>query len=170
MNKKARDRLLQNKPHVRPVTEDDLKWIYTGAVLKGAPRDRDVFNAMFYEVTAKYDDMYVIEDENKQFQSGRDVVALMSSKYDGWIHEPKFTFMPWATPRNKMRCVISGVLFCKYSKDFGVSLFHVEPDDVKFAERMLDYVKFYKLGEVPGGLPEGTDTIYYIRGKKSNAN
>jgi hypothetical protein len=167
-SKRARDKLLRNKPHIRQIEEADLKWLYAAYVRSGGVRKRELFMDLFTSSAEAFDEIYVIEDENPEFTEGRGVIAMLKCRFDGWKFEPFIEFMPWATSRNKLRAGVQSLLFMKYHKGIGVSVMLVH--NTRYMDKISEYVKTYRAGQIPGGTPFGTGTVYYIRGKSTHGS
>jgi len=66
--------------------------------------------------------LWIIEDENSQFKSGRGQISLVGIRTDGWVFEPMIYFFRWATEENILRAMVAFFHMLRYQKDVGVCM------------------------------------------------
>jgi hypothetical protein len=121
------------------------------------------------EVARKYgafDLLWVIEDDNKNFKSGRGQIGLVGIKTDGWSYSPSAVFFKWATPRNVLRSLVGFFQMIRYQKSVGVCRVEVSEKDMKMLHRLQKYGVLFLRGRIPFGSPDGDVFIFSIDGKK----
>jgi hypothetical protein len=110
--------------------------------------------------------VYVIEDENKGFKSGKGIVALVPVWTDGWVYEPTVKFFGWATKKNILRASVAFFQMLRHEKSVGVCVVKTTKKDFRFMKHMEKYGVLYVRGRVPRGCAEGDVFVFSIEGKK----
>ena len=168
--KERRERLFKGlTPKIRLMEEDDLKWLY-GAYKYPKPIGDEEDRAQWLEkiqvTLAGYDEAFIIEDRNTQFQNNWGAVAVFPSMYNNWKLQPSANWFPWATKLNKIRCTIAFLMFARHNRDIGVTVINAVNDDKDFYRGLKRYAPIYPVGKIPCGDPRGDENLFYIRGKK----
>lgn len=177
--KDLRDRLLKNRPNVRPLQvltdggySDDVKilWVaHKHSPFLGLPQDipQDQFVMEILRVS-EMAEFYVVDDSNQEY-SGRGVIALIAAKNDGWKIEPHVEFFPWATKRNVLRTCVAFFQMIRNSRKVGVCVIKSLKDSVNLFNHCIKYFPpgvLWKVGRVPNGDQRGDEYIYSIKGRK----
>ena len=110
--------------------------------------------------------VWVVEDDSKQFKSGRGQVGLITIKTDGWMFEPHVHFFKWATRKNILRAAVAFFHMMRNTKTVGCCLVRTIKKDFSFMKHMEKYGVLYLRGKVPNGSPKGDVFIFSIDGKK----
>jgi len=167
--KNNRDKLFKNiTPLVRPISIEDMRWIYGAHKLIGGTDEQKEFADKFANQMERYPEVFIIEDRNSKFKGKWGPVCLVPCIYNGWRLEPELQWFPWARNENRIRSTVAFLLYCRYSRDIGITLLHI-PDRFKtFFRKIKKYVTLYQSARVPGGLQSGNDNIFYVRGKKKH--
>lgn len=170
MNPKERRKRLFGEQHpiVRKIQLNDLRWLYGAHKLSGGELTQEEFSEFFARESSCYEEIFVIDDFNAKYKNKWGAIGIMPCKYDGWRLEPVADWFPWATPKNILRSSVAFLLYCRYSKDIGVTLIHSPDNNKEFFKKIKQYVSLYPLKPIPGGMPEGNDNMFYIRGKKKH--
>ncbi len=163
-----RERLFKNsKPFVRLIEEKDFRWLWASYKENGGEATQDEFLEIATNYLSYFDEAFVIEDDNKAFKDGRGVVCVVLCFFkDGWRLEPHIEWFSWATKKNRLRGVVSFLMFTRYSKNIGITLVHCEEKLKSFFKKIRKYVPIYGGYRIPGGRPDGEDNIFYVRGRK----
>lgn len=112
--------------------------------------------------------LWIIEDDSRQFRSGRGQIALVGIQTDGWTYVPKFHFFRWATPRNVLRACVAFFHMMRSKADVGAVKLEVVRKDVKLLKLMESYGVLFIRGRIPRGSPDGDLWIFSINGKREN--
>lgn len=123
------------------------------------------FIAALAKSYAHYPLVWIVEDDCRQFKSGRGPIALVGVKTDGWAYEPFPVFFPWARKRNVLRAAVNFFHMMWSKKEVGVCIVKTT-DQERFLSHMKKYGVLYQRGRVPNGTPNGDLWIFSISGKK----
>lgn len=110
--------------------------------------------------------LWIIDDDNDKFKSGRGQISLVGIKTDGWILEPVIFFFKWATEENILRASVAFFHMLRYKKDVGVCLVKAIENEKSLFEQMKDYGVLYYRGRIPYGHPSGDLFLFSINGRK----
>ena len=110
--------------------------------------------------------LWIIEDENKQFKSGKGQISLVGIKTDGWTFEPMIYFFKWATEDNILRAMVAFFHMLRYQKEVGVCLVKAIDNERFIYDSMKDYGVLYFRGRIPHGTSNGDAFMYSINGRK----
>lgn len=170
MNPKESRQLLFGKkaPVVRKIQMDDMRWLYGAHKLSGGTMSQKEFSEHFSAQAESYQEVFIIDDYSKSYKTGWGPVGAVSCYFDGWRLEPNSDWFPWAKPKNILRSAVAFFLYCRYSKDIGTVYVHSPEADNEFFKAVKKYVSLYPVKPIPGGLPSGSDHLFYIRGKKKH--
>ncbi len=111
----------------------------------------------------------MVDEDHKYFRDKRGPVAMISVENYGWKIEPQIDFFHWATKRQRLAAVVSFLQMVRYSKDVGVCVVRVGDKDVHFCEHLYKYDLLKLSGKLPNARPDGTETVFYIRGRRTKA-
>jgi hypothetical protein len=157
--KKRRARLFKkSRPHIRPLESKDMGWLWAAYKVGSFKFPEDLSQEEFTTHISQAMNgvsQFLIEDENKQFSTGRGPVGLIGVASDGTRIEPGVAVFKWATPKNILRGFVA---FFQYVKSSPVSECVVRaPAKDKLMKRMVDYGVIY---------PRSMETVYGVRGKR----
>lgn len=165
--KARRERLFKkDKPHIRSLTEGDMKWLYAAYKYPNPPEDD--FQPFVEDITQRlsgYDLVFIAEDRNNKFKDKWGPVGLIAALFNGWTLDPHVQWFPWATKANKVRVPVSFFMFCRYNSEFGCT--EVRTLEKDFFKHLKKYCPIYYVNKIPGGDPRGDLHLFYVRGKKS---
>ena len=177
--KDRRKRLFKDKkPIVRPIADqqgnispNDQRWLFAAYKESGGESDdpQTALNEAL-NTLSQYDLAFFIEDRSRSFRNGYGVVGLVVAMYNGWVFEPHVIWFPWAKKINKLRGVVSVLMFCRYSKDIGVAIVKSLEETRRFFKVIKKYAPIYGGYKIPHGDCRGDEYIYYVRGKKNALN
>lgn len=164
-------RLVKNgRPFIRPLEETDMGFLWV-AYQKGGfqlPKDltQEQFVSYMSEVASKYAKLFVVDDTNSSFKSGKGQIGLIKILSDGWKVCPEFDFFPWATKRNILRSCVVFFKKVKYSNDVGACVVKTTEPYVKSYHHLKKYDVLVYRGKIPGGNPSGDEYIFSIKGSR----
>lgn len=169
-----RERLLRyTNPFVRPFEWERDSWTLWGAYDMGSfpsmPKDlpKEVFAQLLRRHIAGKSQCLLVEEDHKYFRDKRGPVALISIDNYGWKVEPQFDFFMWASKRQRLAAVVSFLQMVRYSKEVGVCVVRVGDADTRFCEHLYKYDLLRMSGKLPNARPDGTENVYYVRGRRS---
>jgi len=110
--------------------------------------------------------LFVIEDENDQYQT-TGPVGMGYMIDDGWKFEPHINFFKWATKRNILRGVVSGLQMMRYKRTVGCVEIHSLEESKNLFDHVCQYGVLHYVGKIKNGDPRGDQYIYSVRGKKN---
>jgi len=173
--KQRRDRLLKNRPIIRPLQiyngsgyHKDIGILWSAHQLKpfpSIPEDmpQEDFAKAFEEMAGEVD-FFMIEDDNRSFESERGPVSLIGIFNDGWKVEPHSDTFPWATKKNILRVAVSLLHWIQYKK-IGVCVIKCEESSKNLFDHCSKYGVLFYVGKIVGGNVNGDELIYSIMGK-----
>lgn len=112
-----------------------------------------------------FDLLWVVEDENRGFRSGKGQVCLVGVKTDGWTYQPTAAFFTWATPKNVLRCLVGFFQMIRHQK-IGVCKVEVLEREMKILARLKKYGVLFLRGRIPCGSPSGDLFVFSINGRR----
>lgn len=166
INTKRKRLFRGGRPFVRPFNAEQDMWVLWAAYdLKSFPlmkegMSREEFEAHVAAIMKAHSAVLVIEDECRYFKAGKGPIALVTIDNFGWRIEPFCDFFRWASPRMKLRAVVSFFQMVRSNKEVKFCFWHALSKFEKFYERMRDYG--IPVGKVP--VCEG-ELMFYMRGK-----
>jgi hypothetical protein len=160
----------KSRPLVRKHIESDNKFLWA-AYQKGSfdiqeGLSQEDFLVEMSKKFGSFDHLWMIEDDNKGFRSGRGQVCLVGLKTDGWAYQPTAAFFSWATPKNVLRSMVGFFQMIRYQKDVGVCRVEVLERDMKTLARLKEYGVLFLRGRIPSGSPVGDLFVFSINGRK----
>lgn len=174
--KEKRDRLFKGgRPLIRPVEfyngneyHDDIKVMWVAyqksdcyAIQPGKTQEEFIEILMDFNETCP---LYMMDDYNKSFTSGKGPVGVFQLCGNGWRVTPHAQVFPWATKRNVLRCYVSFLQMMRYKK-IGVCVLLGLKHVVPLYDKCVEYGVLFRAGMIVGGDPRGDEYIYSIRGK-----
>ena len=171
-----RERLMRyTNPRVRPFDwNTDANWLW-GAYDLGSfekmPKDltKEQFGMLLRRHIAAKSSCLMVDEDHRYFRDKRGPVAMISVDNFGWKVEPQIDFFKWATKRQRLAAAVSFLQMVRYSKEIGVCVVRVGDSDVKFCEHLYEYDILKLSGKLPNARPDGTETVFYVRGRRSKA-
>ena len=111
-----------------------------------------------------YQEVLILEDDNRRFGAGRGPVGIVGAKTNGYLYEPHVEWFEWATPKNKLRSSVAFFQKFRY-RGLGVIRVHALKEAEGFFRRLKKYVPLFPVGRIPGGdeLGRGDDFIFYMK-------
>ena len=176
MTKNKRDRLFRkSRPHFRPLQIYDgdkyhkdigILWAaYQDGCFNELPRDLEqVEFAQEVEKITQTHELWLAEDDNGSYQSGKGPVALVSIIGDGWRIEPHTEFFPWTSKKNILRSSVAFFQMVRYKK-IGVCVVKSLKVSTALFNKCKEYGVLFYVGEIINGDPRGDEYIYSVRGK-----
>lgn len=160
----------KSRPHIRQFESKDNGYLWAAYQNGSLDIPPDLSQEDFLKAVAQRfagnDLLWIVEDDNKGFRSGRGQVCLVGIKTDGWTFQPSAVFFKWATPKNILRCMVAFFHFMRSRKDVGVCRVEVTDKNKKALFMMRDYGVLYPRGSIPNGSPAGALWIFSINGKR----
>lgn len=129
--------------------------------------DQTQFLVAMAEKFGAFSLLWIIEDANSNFKSGRGQVAIVGVRTDGWAYEPKAWFFKWATARNRVKSAVGFLQMMRHQKEVGVCRVEVLDSEAKKLRKLEKYGVLYPRGRVPFGNSEGDSYLFSIQGKKA---
>jgi hypothetical protein len=158
-----------SRPNIRAMELADVGWLWAAHKLQGKPdMSREEFMTSVSSSLESFPRIYIAEDANAQFSGGVGPIGIFVANYDGWNLEPHVEFFPWATSRNRVKAVVSFLIFQRFQKEVGCIQIHASVKFREFFKRLKKYVPIRVGGKIEGGRPDGADYIFYIRGKREH--
>ena len=161
----------KSKPLVRQYRETDNGFLWAAYLNKSFDLPEGLDQRGFLNAISKkfgaFNLLWIIEDDNKQYRSGRGQIALVGIQTDGWSYVPKAHFFKWATPRNVLRAAVAFFHMMRSKPDVGVVRVEVLRKDVDLLKLMESYGVLYIRSRIPRGSPEGDLWVFSINGKKT---
>lgn len=175
--KERRDKLLKNRPFIRPLQiYDEGNYHKDIAVLWAAHKTKPFYSfdpdlsqdrfASEIEKVSNEVNLLLVEDNNTSFDTGRGPVCLIGVLDDSWKIEPRAEFFNWATKRNRLRVAVSFLQWVQY-KPIGVCVVKAPQDSKRLFDHCHRYGVLFYVGKILGGCPDGDEYIYSIMGKKN---
>lgn len=176
MTKDKRDRLFRkSRPHFRTLHIYDgdkyhkdigILWAaYQDGCFHELPRDLEQSEfAQEVEKLTQTHELWMAEDENNSYQSGKGPVALVSIISDGWKIEPHTESFPWASKRNILRYFVAFFHMIRYKK-IGVCVVKSLKSSTNLFNKCKEYGVLFYVGEIINGNQNGDEYIYSVRGK-----
>jgi len=180
MSKEKRDRLFKKgRPHFRPLEIYDgdkyhkdigILWVaYQKNPFWWLPKDLNQASfAKHIEEISSRETLTVADDKNKNFKT-QGMVGLITTPGDGWKIEPHVQFMPWATPKNKLRVCVAFFQYIRHQK-IGACVAYGLQDSVSLFDKCCDYGVLHRVGKIVNGDPRGDEYVYSVRGRKCPPN
>ena len=167
----------KSKPFIRPLDLEKDAWVLWAAydldsfpsLPKGMKKTEffDCVKAFVSTKLASGASANLIEDDHSRFREKRGPVALVWVDNYGWRVEPQIEFLFWASKRNRLRAAASFLHMTRNSRQVGVCVVRVSEKDVSFCEHLRGYDLLYPCGKIPGGVPDGDESLFYVKGKRS---
>jgi len=180
--KEKRDFLLKDKPYIRKAilldqdgfTEDmGILWVsYQRGGFTFLPRgfDKSLFIDVISSNVQNYQELLLIEDNSKVFQSGRGPIGVIGINNDGWKIEPHVDYFPWATSRMILRASVAYFQMVKYDKEVGVCVVKSLGNTARLFHRLKDYGVLWFVGKIPYGDVRGDEYLFTVKGRKNARN
>lgn len=161
----------ESRPFVRRYDPSDLGFLWSAYKNESFPMmTKGLTQEQFLEDMTKhfgaFNLLWIIEDENNQFKSGKGQISLVGIKTDGWTFEPMIYFFRWATEENILRAMVAFFHMLRYQKDVGVCLVKAIENERSIYDKMKEYGVLYFRGRIPYGHPSGDAFMYSINGRK----
>lgn len=176
-----RERLFKrSRPFVRPIDLQKDAWVLWAAydlgsfpkLAKGLTPEQ--FMAFLRAFVAGKSSVLLIDDDTSinptkaAFKEKVGPVAMVSLDNYGWRVEPQFDFFFWATRRMRLRAAVAFFQMVRHAKEVGVCVVRSAEHDAAFCDHLRNYDLLLPCGKIPGGLPDGDEALYYVRGKKGD--
>ena len=173
--KERRERLLKNRPFIRPLQiYDGSNYHKDMSILWAAHKHKPFYSidpdlsqerfASEIDSFSKQVELLLIEDDNNSFDSGRGPVCLVGVSSDDWRSEPKAEFFHWASKRNILRSTVTFLQWIQYKK-IGVCVVRSLEDSKNLLDHCRLYGVLFPSGKIIGGDPRGDEYLYSIMGK-----
>lgn len=109
-----------------------------------------------------YTQVWIVDDRNSSFSSGRGPTGLFLTNVMGFIVEPRVAWFKWATKRNMLRAVAAFLNMVKHSTKTGICLVRTTNGDRVMADHLKDYDLLHYLGR-----STDNEYLYTVRGRAS---
>lgn len=160
----------KSRPNVRPFVLMDgekyskdtgILWAayQAGSFKISAGMTQEQFAEELKTTVENYSAIWIIDDDNALYSSGRGPVALVVSKVVDLIVEPEFMFFKWATCRNVLRATVAFLNMAKSSTKTGILLVRADAKKRKMADHMKKYELLFFMGK-----SKESEYLYSIRG------
>lgn len=106
--------------------------------------------------------LWLIEDDNAEYRSGRGPIALVMTQHTELTVSPAPIFFAWATPKNKLRAGVGFLSNLRGSQKVGLVLARVPQKDVKFARKLERYGVLRWAGRAAQ-----QEHLFYLAGRRS---
>jgi len=151
---------------------DDL-WVFWAAYCENsfpnlaAGLDKDTFYKWLLETLSKYEQVLVVEDDNRRFRTRRGVVCVIAIDVKGCRIEPHVDFFKWATTANMLRVNVRFFNWVRYNKQIGVCVVRSLKNTANLFHHVKKYGVLNFVGKIPGGDPHGRgdEYVFSVRGK-----
>lgn len=111
-------------------------------------------------VFSSFKDVWIVDDDNRNFSKGRGPVGLVMANSVDLLIEAKFGFFKWATKRNMLRVMAAFLNMIRSSRKTGVCMVRTSKDRMTLPNHMKKYDLLYFVGRV-----SENDYLYSIRGR-----
>jgi hypothetical protein len=166
--KERRERLFKSgKPTFRPAVYNDIRWLWVASKRAGFDGTSEEFSQQCEPRLAQADRLFMVEDRNKEFESGNGPVAVVLANYDGWTLCPHVEWFPWATNKNKLRCTVGFLQAMRYTHSIGCIKIFADGQYSAWFKWLRRYVAISLVGRIPSGRPGGEECIFYLRGRQN---
>jgi len=173
--KEKRERLLKNRPFIRPLRIYDGSYYHKDiGILWAAHKAKPFYSidkkidqnefATIIEGFSKSSLLFIADDDCQAFDSGRGPVCLISVSDNGWRVEPHCEFFNWASKRNILRVIVSFLHWMHYKK-IGVCVVRCMEESKGLFDHCKDYGVLFYVGKIIGGDERGDEYIFSIMGK-----
>jgi hypothetical protein len=111
----------------------------------------------------RFTTLWLGEDDNKAFKSGRGAVAIVGTNQEGLLVTAEGQPFKWAGKRNVLRLVVAFLHMITKSKKTGICM--VKGDDITMPilDHMKDYGLLYYIGKT-----NPSEYLYSVRGRGSD--
>jgi hypothetical protein len=125
------------------------------------------FQEVILKILSMYHSVWIIEDDNKSFRSGRGPISFIGVWFDGWTIEPHTEYFKWATKRNILRASVAVMQKTRYDKGVGCLKVKSLSNTVNLFHRVGKYIPSFRyVGKVNGGSFMGDEFWFSIKGAK----
>lgn len=141
---------MKDRPNIRPIEIGDetgygkdmgVLWAaYKAGNFEwfGEMEQEDFAQAIIYELS-RFDSLWIVEDKNSAFSSGKGPVAIYGVHAKSFTIEPHVIHFKWASKRNIVRTVLSFFQMVRYSKDVACCVVIGTPETVAFFRRIREF-------------------------------
>jgi hypothetical protein len=164
--------LLENRPNARAfVLFEEGKFTQDAGILWSAYKagsfpdlpeelSPEKFGAALSALAERYQEMYVIDDFNAEFNGRIGPVAFVGVRRNDALLEVEGQAFKWATPLNCLRCAVAFLHKQSWSKQVGVCLVKTTDEMKRFLDRIRKYGVLFYLGPSSKG-----NHLYWVRGR-----
>lgn len=111
---------------------------------------------------SQYSQVWIVDDRNSNFKSGKGPIGLVLTMIIGLIIEPRFNFFKWASSRNKLRSTAAFLNMVKHSTKTGICLVRTDNENRNLPDHLKPYDLLYYLGR-----SGDNEYLYSMRGRAS---
>jgi hypothetical protein len=101
--------------------------------------EQEQFVEVLLNTLAQFDSLWMADDDNNSFGSGRGPIALFGLRTDGEIVKVHAKFFKWRRNRNILRTFVSFFHWMRYSRHVGVVVWRSEEEYFPLYFRMREY-------------------------------
>ncbi len=113
----------------------------------------------------------ILEDFNDIQPGKRAPVAVLTEHVsEGWQLEPHIDYFAWATPRNKLRCVVNYLRHARQMEGIGVCLVKCLRKDMPLFERVREYNVLFPLSRFDKEFYKSDDDVMHRVGVLKNGD
>ena len=175
--KASRSRLFPRgvMPSVRFFEPEDTRWIWSDHAMRAPNADtsldaQHLFTDMALHELSKFGEVFVIEDDYKQFSTGRCPVGLMTADLDAWTIRPHAYWFKWAQARHKVRGTVAYLLRRVRSNDLGGNVglceINANAENAPFFKAISRYITVKQGPIISHGRLDGSAHLFHVRGKR----
>lgn len=113
------------------------------------------------EVTMNsFNSIWILDDDCKQYSTGRGPIGIVGTTNIGLIVEPIFTFFKWASCRNILKSIVAFLNMIRRSEKTGIVLMRTDDKKRRIIEHMKKYYSVLFIGK-----SADNEYLYSIRGR-----
>lgn len=111
---------------------------------------------------SQFAQVWIVDDVNKSFSSGRGQVGLVMASNADLIIEAKFGFFKWASKRNILRATAAFLNMITYSGKTGICMVRTDAAQRVLPDHLKDYGLLFYMGQ-----SAQNEYLYSVRGRAS---
>jgi hypothetical protein len=174
--KEKRDRLFkQSRPHFRKADLINLDGTYgqdmgilwaaykAGSFVAPEGMTQEQFGGWVISQARRFTSLWLGEDANKAFKSGRGIVGLVGTNNDGMLVTAEGQVFKWATKRNLLRLCVGFLHMITKSRGTGVCMVKGDKASQPLLDKMNGYGLLYYIGKT-----NPDEYLYSVRGRGSD--
>ena len=125
--------------------------------------DKEAFAAWVERLCSLFNQIWLIEDDSKVYNSGRGPVGIVGTNNAGLMVTVEAKPFKWATTKNKLKCSVSFLQMIRYSKKTGVCMVKGKKEDLPLLHKLKEYDVLHYVGKV-----DTNQYMFSVRGRGSD--